>query len=60
MMYLINIQYIEIIIDCHPSKTIVNLGFASVDISRWQFPMLPSRAVNIYIMVIVQNVLQFL
>ena len=38
--------------NCHPSKTTVNLGFASVDIGFLgviNFRYLPSRAVNIYI-----------
>ena len=45
--------------NCHPSKKKnVDLGFASVDIgfSGWQFPMLPSRAVNIYIISYYYNI----
>ena len=34
----------------HPKKTKVDRGEAELDIGfdGWQFPMLPSRAVNIY------------
>ena len=38
--------------NCHPSKTSVNLGFASADSSFLgvrKLPTLPSRAVNIYV-----------
>ena len=37
--------------NCHPSKTNVNLGLVSVNIGflGWQFTMLPSCPVNIYI-----------
>ena len=41
--------------NCQLPKTNINLGFASVDIGFLGvtlFPMLPSRAVNIYIIVV--------
>ena len=42
---------------CHPEKTNVDWGEAEVDIGfeGWKFPMLPSRAVNIYYIILNVN-----